>query len=354
MSSLWLSGGMRDIVEISNRLVERGHHITFIIPGDTYDQDMAKEIDPQIKIVESPYKRSRKMNPFKLIRLTLSMALQVPLSDVIISTHTPTTLVSWIAKFIFHKGDLVWFYQDYIEMFIGNPAVSWLTRNALRWHKGAFVLSESSRQELQGFVKGKNIIVSGEGLSHPDLFKPLPDYEISRPSSERRIILFLGDMRPRKGLYDFLYAAEIVYEQNKDIFLQIVSKEDCQIQSKIPFEYIFRPTRERLANLYATCDIFVSASWWESFGFPPLEAMACGAPVVMTDSRGGREYAEPGENCLMVKPRDPNALAQAIIQVLSKPEVAKRLRQNGPKTAALFSWDKATDKFESGLQQFLK
>ncbi len=353
MSSLWLSGGMRDIVEISNRLLLRGHSISFVIPGGTFDQDMADEIDPRIQIIETPVRRSRNMSLYSQFRLTVSMAKQVPLSDIIITTHTPTTLAGWIAKNLLKRGELVWFYQDYIEMFDGKPIETWLVRNALRWHKGALVLSESSQQELQSFVKGKEVIVSGEGLSQPELFKPLPVSEENKKQGANQTLLFLGDMRPRKGLYDFLEAAAIVYKKNPDIFLQIVSKEDCHIDSKIPYEYIYRPSREQLAKLYAACDVFVSASWWESFGFPPLEAMACGAPVVMTDSRGGRDFARPGVNCLMVEPRNPAALAEAILAVITQPELDTRLRLNGPQTAARFSWDKATDRFEDALLRFL-
>jgi glycosyltransferase involved in cell wall biosynthesis len=156
-------------------------------------------------------------------------------------------------------------------------------------------------------------------------------------------------MRPRKGLQDFLAAIKIVYQHMPNLELWIVSKEDCQIETPIPFQFIYRPSRNRLAELYASCDLFVLTSWWESFGLPPLEAMACGAPVVLTDSRGVREYARHGENCLMVPPRKPEAVARAIQRVLTDPALTKRLRQNGPPTAAKFTWHKAVDRFEQAV-----
>ena len=117
----------------------------------------------------------------------------------------------------------------------------------------------------------------------------------------------------------------------------------------MPFQYVHRPTRSELADLYRACDLFVSASWREGFGVPPLEAMACAAPVVLTDSGGVREYARHEENCLMVPPRDPVALADAMLRVLTEPDLAERLRRNGPPTAARFTWEQAVDRFERAL-----
>jgi hypothetical protein len=82
----------------------------------------------------------------------------------------------------------------------------------------------------------------GEGLSHAEPFSSLPDAAQHNVDSQRTI-LFMGDMRPRKGLFDFLQAEALVYERLQNIKLQIVYKEECQIKSHVPFEYIYRPTR---------------------------------------------------------------------------------------------------------------
>jgi glycosyltransferase involved in cell wall biosynthesis len=347
LSSLWLSGGVRVIVECANRLTMRGHQVTLIAPGGTLDPDMLNELVPQVKVRESRVARGPHLDIVQMIRLTWSLAQTVPPSDVVVSTHTPTTVAGLLASRLLRRGRLVWLYQDYREMFIGRPYEDCLMRHALRWHKLALVPSDYSRQELNMYSPGK-VVVMGYGLSQPEIFRPLP-VEKRHSVHNQRTILFLGDMRPRKGLFDFLQAAAVVYEHLKDIVLLIVSKEHCQIESSVPFEYIYRPTRPELARLYATCDLFVSASWWESFGLPPLEAMACGAPIVLTDSRGAREYARPGENCLMVPVRDLAALAEAMYRVLSDPALARGLAANGPPTAAKFTWDQAVDRLEQAL-----
>lgn len=348
LSSLWLSGGMRDVVEYANRLSRRGHELTLVIPGGTGDADMAAEIVPDVRVCESRVRRLPRMSLAYQARLVWSLADAVPRGDIVISTQTPTTAPTWVATRLQRKGRAVWFYQDYLQMFEGRPLEQWLLRNALRWHEVALTISEPMTQELAGYAPG-DIRTARIGLSHAAIFRAVPLDERS-PNAVPRI-LYLGDMRPRKGLYDLLAAAEIMQTQIPDFKLVIVSKEECAIETALPFEYHYRPSREQLAALYATSDLFVSSSWWESFGIPPLEAMACATPVVMTDSMGGMDYARPEENCLLVPPQQPPALAAAMLRLLQDRELARRLSQNGPPTAARYDWERVTDDFERVLYE---
>lgn len=339
------------IIEIANRLAVSGHTVSLVIPGGTQDQESINALNPQINVLETKQKmqnQPRDLSVFDKIRITFDLAFRLPPSDVIVSTQTPTTVAGFISSFLLRKGKLIWFFQDYEEMFLRRPLERVLMRNAMLWHEKALVVSEFSREELQKLTK-KKVTVVGLGLHKSHLFVPLEKNHEHR-SSEIRVILFLGDMRPRKGLFDFLIAAEEVYKVDKKIKLVIVSKDECNYQTTVPNQFIFRPSREELATLYKTCNVFVSASWWESFGLPPLEAMACGAPVVMTDTRGGKEYAINGENCLIVPPQNPAALAHAILDVLGNKNLESHLRFNGPLTAKKFSWEKCVRLFEEEIR----
>jgi glycosyltransferase involved in cell wall biosynthesis len=312
---------------------------------------MLGELVPGVTVRTSPVELVPRMSLLRMMRLTWSMARAVPPSDVVISTHTPTTAVGLLAGRLWRRGRLVWLYQDYAEMFVGRPYEAWLLHHALAWHECALTVSEYCRQELITYTPGQ-VIVVGEGLSHPELLRPAPDRKRHGRASHRTI-LFVGDARPRKGLADFMQAADQVYQRVHNIKLQIVSKQDLEIDCRVPFEYVHRPTRAELMDLIAACDLFVSASWREGFGLPPLEAMACGAPVVLTDSGGVREYARHEENCLMVPTRDPDALAEAMVRLLTDAALAGRVRRNGPRTAAQFTWDRAVDRFERALNDLL-
>ena len=349
LSSLWLSGGVRVVIQYANRLSKRGHHISIIVPNGTVDENILREIEQGIKVIQTKNSITDKRNPFQLLRITWEMAKVVPESDVIIATHTPTTMVSLIAGKLFRKGKMIWFYQDYIEMFEKRPVERWLLRHALRWHDLSLTISEVCVQELLSFSPG-NVINVGEGIDTTDIFHPIKtNGPLNQGLSEKKVIFSIGDSRPRKGIFDFLKACEKVYEKNPDLVLWIASKEKIDLPTTLPFELIYSPEPDQLARLYSACDVFVSASWYESFGLPPLEAMACGAAVVTTDSRGVCEYAVNGENCLLVPPQDPDALAKAILFLLDNPEFAEKLKENGPITAARFNWESATNRFESAL-----
>jgi glycosyltransferase involved in cell wall biosynthesis len=71
-----------------------------------------------------------------------------------------------------------------------------------------------------------------------------------------------------------------------------------------------------LAKLYSLADVFLYTSYAESFGLPPLEAMACGTPVVMSDNKGSRDYAISNFNTLISQPGDVNSLANNLLKVL--------------------------------------
>jgi glycosyltransferase involved in cell wall biosynthesis len=87
----------------------------------------------------------------------------------------------------------------------------------------------------------------------------------------------------------------------------------------------WEPYRPPASNHLRELDVYVLASSWEAFPIGPLEALACGVPQVVTEVGGTREAVVP-ETGLLVPPRDPDALAAAVVELLGDPERRARMR----------------------------
>jgi len=109
-------------------------------------------------------------------------------------------------------------------------------------------------------------------------------------------------------------------------------------------------SQDALGREYASARVFVVGSWFEGFCQPGLEALACGTPLVTTDNGGCREYAIDGETALVVAPRDPEAMAAAIRRILDEPTLARDLSANGLDLVARdFDWERRTDELAAVL-----
>lgn len=97
----------------------------------------------------------------------------------------------------------------------------------------------------------------------------------------------------------------------------------------------------------AAADVFVLSSLWEGFGNVIVEAMACGTPVVATNCRSGPdEIIRHGVHGLLVPPRDPQALAEALKRLLTDDRLRRRLAENGMRRARDFSDSMITRRYE--------
>ncbi|MCX6997726.1 MAG: glycosyltransferase family 1 protein [Kiritimatiellaeota bacterium] len=97
-------------------------------------------------------------------------------------------------------------------------------------------------------------------------------------------------------------------------------------------------TGPELVRVYQQADVFVWASKYEGFGLPVLEAMACGTPVVCSNTSALPEVA--GDAALLVDPADTEGLARALARVLAEPALAADLRAKGLRRAAGFTWQR--------------
>jgi glycosyltransferase involved in cell wall biosynthesis len=156
----------------------------------------------------------------------------------------------------------------------------------------------------------------------------------------------LGTREPRKNLAGLLDAYRIVRERGVEVRLLLAGPSGW-LEEGFAARLAASPFRadvvslgfvpdDDLPALLSGCACFVYPSFYEGFGLPVAEALACGAPVVCSNTSSLPEVA--ADAALLVPPSDPVAIADAICRVLTDRALADRLRAAGPRQAARLDW----------------
>ncbi len=249
--------------------------------------------------------------------------------------------------------------------------LSLFTRWSCRQAARVIAVSEWTRRDVISRlgVAPERIDVIPHGV-HPR-FKPLPADEVTAFKREQSIsdqaIFFLGSLEPRKNLVTLIEAFGMVSSQKLVVSSQ-KSVDSSQmtddrgerteaqliiggapgwkyepifarvkalgLESRVRF--VGQIAQEALPAWYNACAVFAYPSWYEGFGLPVLEAMACGAPVVTSSATSLPEVV--GDAGLMVDPLDVRGLADALTGVLSDPGRRQQMRAASLRRAAQFTW----------------
>ena len=153
-----------------------------------------------------------------------------------------------------------------------------------------------------------------------------------------------------KGFPDALRAVKLLRERGYNIEFQAFGgflssdmlPEDVR---DVAFTYAGRKADAELARFYREADILLSASYFESFPLPPIEAMACGVPVVTT-RYGTEDYALHRENAYVTEPKNPEALADGLAYLIENPDFYTQCSRRGMETAREFTWQRAAREME--------
>lgn len=119
-------------------------------------------------------------------------------------------------------------------------------------------------------------------------------------------------------------------------------------QEQVAGDVLFLGYGQKLELLYGGASLFVFPSLYEGFGLPPLEAMACGTPVIASNATSIPEVA--GDAAILVDPNDDATMAQAMARVLEDRSLHQSLAAAGLKRAAGYSWKTTADRFTTGLE----
>lgn len=200
-------------------------------------------------------------------------------------------------------------------------------------------------------------------------FQPVPAAETEpvrrRLGLEGDFLLTVATLEPRKNLVTLTRAfAAVLKESPQPLKLAIVGKKGW-LSDTLFAEIDKTPAKERivvtgylsdqeLTALYSSCSLFVYPSIYEGFGLPPLEAMACGAPVIASSIPSLMETV--GGAALLFDPASQEDLSRLILGLLDNLDARKKLSAEGLQTAARFSWSRTAEMtltvYEEALRRF--
>lgn len=227
---------------------------------------------------------------------------------------------------------------------------------AIRHARHIIVPSEHTKRDLIGQLGAPENKVSVIYEAADPHFQPLP-IEATRAEVVQKYkippnyILFVSTIEPRKNVAGLLTAFQHLREKytTPDVGLVLAGsqgwlyEETLEMVDKLNLrQYTFflgRVSDEELRKLYVAARCHVHPAHYEGFGLPPLEAMACGTPTIVSNSSSLPEVV--GDAALLVSPQDPEEIAVAMHRLLSDNTLHAELREKGLRRAKCFSWESA-------------
>lgn len=208
--------------------------------------------------------------------------------------------------------------------------------------------SEFSKQEILDRLdfKEENVRVIYHGVRH-DVFKKIDDIKLNF-DLPKKFIFSVGSIEPRKNLIGLLGAYNNLNDEIKQEYKLVIAgfkgwenKEIMQIieKNKEFITYLGYISDEELAGVYNKASCFVYPSFYEGFGLPPLEAMACGTPVICSNVSSLPEVG--GEAVVYCDPYSVEDIKNKIESVLLDENLQKELSLKGLEQAQKFTWEKS-------------
>lgn len=308
---------------------------------DRYSQEIAQRLD--VKKIES----RRYLSLIESYRLSRMVHR---LNDIV---HLPNQHFARYAlfrnnPFIVTVHDLVRSCFSFTKETITERILLKLDIRGIKRASHIIAVSHSTKNDLIKYLKipDNRISVVYNGVDH-NIFKPYDVKLFDKP-----YILYVGSERPRKNL-DRLFEAfaklkgefpelklvKIGAPGRSEKYRRDVMRHLDGLGISQDIIFIDHVTELELAHYYSSAALLAYPSLYEGFGLPPLEAMACGCPVVTSNTSSLPEVV--GEAGIMVDPHDINSLARAMRRVLTDARLRDDMIRKGLEQAKKFSWEEA-------------
>jgi glycosyltransferase involved in cell wall biosynthesis len=326
-----LSGGVKVIFALTDRLVDAGHEV------DLFSYANAPEwYNQKARLVEEKDLSRVDMTRYDFV--VVSNAVFIPMVLPLLGTARCVFLAQDYESF-HHSVDTT--YESFLAE---SPAFKALYSLPVPIISVSRPIARLIKERI-----GKSAYYMPVGLNK-EVFKPQ-----SRPAhpGRKRVLLVGNYLMPYKGMRDGLDALE---KLSADIPVELVLITQEERGRKLfdaysfPKEVHFCPTEKDIPQIIASCDAYCCTSWYEGLGLPALEAFCCGTPVVSTRTVGVDDYADDEKNLLLANPNDPDDLSDKLRRVLTDTELASRLVRGGFETMqGRYDWETTVSTFVSAI-----
>lgn len=359
--ALWSTernGGTNAIFQVADRLGRMGHTVTIVSAGTknhgwfTFTSPVKflypeAEIYPSFKIGKKKvllsevisYLIKKFSHGLEISRHRLLAEAIPPDSECIIATFFETAFSVQMAEV--ERAKKFYYVQHFESVFFTDSVSKQRVKQTYFFPLRKIVSSTWANNMLAKEIgQTGSVVLPGIDTS---TFRPCGS--TSRPSGFT--VVALGKAAPVKGLKYLLEGLSMANDQIPGLRLVLFGTEpELKDLSPVKTEYIIGPSNEQLANIYSNSDVLVTPSLFESSPSPPLEAMACGTPVVTTQF-GTEDYCFDGFNSLVIPPKNPSAISRALVSLYGDSELREKLRKNGLQTVKELNWDKTASEFNS-------
>ena len=343
---LWsdkFTGGSRVIYEIIRRLRDKGHDAR-IVAFIKENQNNAVPYNIPITYVKRTLLSKIRSKGLFPIAHQREIEQFIPESDVTIASYWLTAHPVYRAN----KGKITYHMQHHEVIFCRNPYQKRICAETYTLPMNKFANSIWLKNQIkENYNIDVPVITPGIDLKLFRVHETNRVRDVEKANTKK--ILCLGRTEEWKGLKYAVEAMKIVQKKIPHAELILFGRKDpCLENTK--YRFVQSPSDEELVGLYNLVDAVICPSLYESFPLPPIEAMACGTPIITT-RYGTEDYAFHNKNALVVMPKDSKAIAKQLIRVLENESLKESLIKEGLKIAQKFHWNNTIKNIEHHIKK---
>lgn len=322
------NGGTKVIFEHSNKLSKRGHKIYLVCHDEC---PTWYPLDKNIEFIHVPDDKV--------------LCEYIPKTVDLIICATNTCIYEAIEQKI---APVVYFEQGSHHLFNRNevePEKLDFIAKEIAQCNNIYTVSEYAQTKIQELYNKDSYIV-------PNAVNKKVFYKSNERENNKKLVI--STIGPEdwefKGLRYVLEAIkELKKEYDFDFYWITPRQPETQIENTI-----INPEQQVIGDVLRKTDIFISASEFESFGLPVLEAMTCGAAVVCTDAGGNMEFSKNNNTCLIVEKRNSKDIVNKVRQLIINKELRNKLSNSALHMSEKYDYEKNCDKLEEYLRKIAK